>query len=206
MKEWLIRFILKLVFTLYPKLYRVHMINAPEDIAHTPIIYAHYHGDELALIPVLKGKGLTTMSRLSRDGRRMADVLHYLGYNVVSGSSSRRSVGALIELKAHAQEHPGPISFAVDGPKGPRHEIKPGLIWLSQKTQVPIVFTHVTCQRKWVFEEAWNKAFIPKPFSKVLITCSDPYIPPKHEDSRALTKQLTTKMQSWSQNPQSPTL
>lgn len=203
MMEPLIRHLLKLLFTLYPKLYRVVEINKPKDPKTTPYIYAHYHGDELVLVPAQKNIGVTTLSSESRDGRRMADVLTTLGYTVITGSSSHRSVGALIALKNHAKTHPGPISFAVDGPKGPRHEIKPGVIWLSQRLQFPIVFISVICPRRWTFKKSWNHCFIPKPFSQIQIYYSNPCISSPNEDPKQIAEKLSPHMLDWHNSPES---
>lgn len=201
MIEFFIRWVLKLLFFLYPLCYRVTLHNLPKDPYTSPYLYAHYHGDELVLVPSQKHRGITTLSSLSRDGQRMAGLLRFLGYRVIIGSSSRRSVGALIELKQHIQQHPGPVSFAVDGPRGPLHDIKPGVIWLSQKLNMPIVFLSVVCPHRWTFQKSWNQTFVPKPFSHVHIYCSNPTTPPKDMEPQVLAQQLTPWMKTFHQDP-----
>ena len=201
MLEFLIRLILKIIFSVYPLLYRVTIHNLPKDAYRSPYLYAHYHGDELALVPSQKNRGITTLSSLSRDGQRMSSLLKFLGYHVITGSSSRRSVGALIELKNYIAQHPGPISFAVDGPRGPRHEIKPGVVWLSQKLSTPIIFISVICPYRWTFHKSWNQTYIPKPFSHVHIYCSNPIHPPKDSEPQIVAGQLTSWMKTFCQDP-----
>jgi lysophospholipid acyltransferase (LPLAT)-like uncharacterized protein len=202
MREWIIRILLKLLFLGYPKLYRTTVHNRPQDAYSKPHLYAHYHGDELVLVPSQRNKKITTLSSMSKDGKRMSSLLKFLGYQVIVGSSSRRSVGGLIELKNHILDKPGPVSFAVDGPRGPRHEIKPGVIWLSQKLSMPIIFLSVKCNRKWVFKKSWNQTYIPKPFSHVQIYCSNPYMPPTDQDSKVLARENTMILKAFNLNPE----
>jgi lysophospholipid acyltransferase (LPLAT)-like uncharacterized protein len=202
-KERLIDLLLKLVFLIYPLTYRTRWVNVPSPLENQPAVYAHYHGHELVLIPAMRHQGLMTLSSLSRDGRRMARLLRFFGYTVIDGSSSRRGVQGLVELKRRLDKHPRPVSFAVDGPRGPLHEAKPGVIWLSQKTGLPLRLVSVHVTRAWVLRKSWNQALIPKPFSTVTLCCSDEVFLDTamrpSELSQGLTRQLK-EFQSRNQN------
>lgn len=139
----------------------------------SPFILAHWHGDELALIHFAGPYRIATMASNSKDGEIMTRVLQRLGGTVTRGSSSRNAVSGFIGLmklikKGHSS------SFAVDGPKGPYHKAKPGVLETSRKLQIPIYFGGVMCDRAWVFEKSWNKAYLPKPFATLHIVWRGP--------------------------------
>ena len=74
----------------------------------------------------------------SKDGELVAKFAQTFGVKSVRGSSNRGGREALVQLLRVTRKG-GRVAFAVDGPKGPRGEVKPGIIYLSQKLQVPIL-------------------------------------------------------------------
>jgi lysophospholipid acyltransferase (LPLAT)-like uncharacterized protein len=127
--------------------------------------FAHWHRDELALLPWFGKKHVAVLVSQSKDGDMMAAAARHLGYHVVRGSSSKGAVGGLLALlKASRQGYHGEI--AVDGPKGPLFVCKPGIVRLTQKSGVPLLPVGVAAGRKFVFEKAWNKTFLPLPFTR----------------------------------------
>ena len=118
----------------------------------------------------------------------MNTVLRLFGGKTVRGSSTRGAVNALKGLIRLAREGYN-TSFAVDGPKGPIHVVKPGVFEVSRliaSSGGQIFAAGIACDRKWVFDKAWNKAYLPKPFAKVVIQWVGPYGPlPKEVDPRS---------------------
>lgn len=140
------------------------------------LILAHWHGDEVALISQVKRYQIATITSTSKDGEMMNFVLHLLGGKTSRGSSTRGGVGALKGIIKLAKEGHN-CSFAVDGPKGPIYKAKPGVFELSRLMNGTIYAAGVSCDRKWVFEKAWNKAYLPKPFAKLHIVWVGPIGP-----------------------------
>jgi lysophospholipid acyltransferase (LPLAT)-like uncharacterized protein len=64
-------------------------------------------------------------------------------------------------------------SMAVDGPRGPIYEAKPGVFVLSVLTGSTIYPVGAAADRYHRFEKSWNKAILPKPFSTVAIHMSE---------------------------------
>ena len=135
--------------------------------------FAHWHGDEIALLPRFGYLNFTVMVSHSWDGERMALAAQALGYRVVRGSSTRGAVGGLLALIKAVQEGHG-AGLAVDGPRGPRGVCKPGIIRLAQKTGVPLLPTGVAVSRKFVFKKTWNQVYLPLPFSRQVIYFDEP--------------------------------
>ena len=146
--------------------------------ARNPKLYAHWHGDELLLVAVSIQKHMAIMASRSSDGELMKRVLNYLGYKVVRGSSSRGGAGGLkglIDLMKTGKYH---SSLAVDGPRGPIYQVKPGILKLAQETGLPIIPAAAWASNKFVFKKSWNQCYLPLPFSKCVVWYGDPMLVP----------------------------
>ncbi|MFM8313214.1 MAG: lysophospholipid acyltransferase family protein [Deltaproteobacteria bacterium] len=145
-----------------------------------PKLYAHWHGDELLLVAVSIHKNMAIMASRSSDGELMKRVLNFLGYKVVRGSSSRGGAGGLkglIDLMKTGKYH---SSLAVDGPRGPIYEVKPGILKLAQETGLPIIPAAAWASKKFVFKKSWNQCYLPLPFSKCIVWYGEPMLVPKN--------------------------
>jgi lysophospholipid acyltransferase (LPLAT)-like uncharacterized protein len=109
-----------------------------------------------------KGVVLTSASR---DGELLAAVMRRFDLEAARGSSSRRGSAALMELRRWLDEGFHAV-ITPDGPRGPRYRLGQGVIFLAQKTGIPIVPVHVNYSSYWTLR-SWDRFIIPKPFSRV---------------------------------------
>jgi lysophospholipid acyltransferase (LPLAT)-like uncharacterized protein len=161
------------IYRLYSLTWRVRLIEPPDLQTAVqngePLVFAHWHRDELAIVQFVSHYRIATMTSTSKDGQLIDYVIKKLGGNTSKGSSTRGGSSALLGLTRLIEEgYRG--SIAVDGPKGPIFQAKPGVFELSRLSKAWIVPTGVACSSKFVFEKSWNKARLPKPFSKVVVT------------------------------------
>lgn len=161
------------ILWLLSRLVRTKVIGI-DQIKHFPkVVFAHWHGDELVLLPRCGNLGITILVSHSKDGAIMAKAAQILGYRITRGSSTRGAVGGLLALiKAVRAGHNAVL--AVDGPRGPRGKCKPGVVRLAQKTGVPLFPVGVVASRKFVFKKSWNQAYLPLPFSRQVIFFDKP--------------------------------
>lgn len=153
-----------------------------EQVTRGPCGIAHWHGDELALIPRFGHIGPTILVSHSKDGEIMAKATTALGYRVTRGSSSRGAVGGLLALiKAVREGHA--VVLAVDGPQGPRGVCKPGIIRVVQKSGAPLFPVGVAGSNRFIFKKSWNQAYIPLPFSRQVVWIDKPLFFPKKADA-----------------------
>ncbi|MDP2228718.1 MAG: lysophospholipid acyltransferase family protein [Moraxellaceae bacterium] len=141
--------------------------------AREPVVLAHWHGDELALIHLVVRYRIATITSTSHDGELMDEVLRRLGAATARGSSSRGGANAMRGLITHCRRNGNNVSFAVDGPKGPIYKVKPGVFEFSRLMQAPIYSVSVGVSRPWVFGRSWNKAVLPKFFSRVHVRVTE---------------------------------
>ncbi len=107
----------------------------------------------------------------SRDGDVIAGIASRSGWLPVRGSSSKEGKEALEAVIHHLGTH-SLAGHVVDGPRGPRGMVKPGLIKLAHRTGAAIVPFFVRAERAWHLK-SWDRFIVPKPFSRVTLTFSD---------------------------------
>ncbi len=170
-RKYILSFIVYVFYRTLSLTWRVRIVE-PESLIHArkekkAVVLAHWHGDELALISLARHYRLATITSTSKDGELMNSVLKMMGVKTSRGSSTRGAVQALKGLLRLAKAGRN-CSFAVDGPKGPLHKVKPGVFELSRMIHGPIFSVGVHCDRALHFPRSWNKTYLPKPFAKIV--------------------------------------
>lgn len=128
-----------------------------------PVIFCVWH-NRLAISMVAYSRygrviwpaaGLAAMISASKDGGLLATVLGKFGVQAVRGSSSRRGRQALLESTTWLEKgfH---VAITPDGPRGPRYELRDGIISLAQVTRVPIVTVSAIIRGKITLEAGIN--------------------------------------------------
>lgn len=173
---------------------RIERINAatffdPALQARRPVIIL-WHDEIFPLIPAHADVGLACVVSQSQDGELLAQVLERFGFATMRGSSSRGGLRALIAAKRFMDKTGKGVIFTADGPRGPRHRIKPGAIFLAEHAGSPIVLVRVIMDKSLIFQKAWDKFQLPWPFSRCTIVYGDPIdLPATSGDENALNQQ-----------------
>ncbi len=131
-------------------------------------IYISWHQRFIAGVTILsKRRPIAALVSMSKDGDIIANILKYLGWNPVRGSSSRGEIKALKEAIRLSRKG---YSFGhiVDGPRGPFGLVKPGVIMIAKFSRMPILPFIISPENKWTFN-SWDKFMLPKPFSRVIV-------------------------------------
>jgi lysophospholipid acyltransferase (LPLAT)-like uncharacterized protein len=103
----------------------------------------------------------------SSDGEMIAGVANLTGWHTVRGSSSKNGQQALQQMIQRLRTT-GLAAHIVDGPRGPVGIVKKGAIYLAKDAEAMIVTVHSKAKKAWYFN-SWDRFFLPKPFSKVVI-------------------------------------
>jgi lysophospholipid acyltransferase (LPLAT)-like uncharacterized protein len=148
-----------------------------EDIKNnTPIVFAFWHGHEIAMIGYSKHYKFATMTSVSSDGQLMEKVLTWMGAKTSKGSSSRNAIQGLKGLIRIAKSGYIPV-VPVDGPRGPIYEPKPGVFELSRLLNAKIYPGGAAASSSILFKKSWNKTFLPRPFARVYLHWGKPFPP-----------------------------
>lgn len=136
-----------------------------------PCVVAFWHDEMLPVWKLFAGTHATGLTSKSRDGGLLAALLQQWGYTVVRGSSSRHGREALEELVHHAEY--GTVLVTPDGPRGPRHEFKPGAVVAAHRAGVPLYLCMVRAHGVRL-NKSWDRFLVPLPFAAVDIVISFP--------------------------------
>lgn len=177
MKNTLIAYV---VFAIYKLLYwtwRIEIHHSPKVEQwlkeKKPFAIAHWHGDELGVIHLIKPYHVAVIVSTSTDGEIMNQAVKLFGGEAARGSSTRGGSAALKGILKLVKKGRRP-GIAVDGPKGPIYKVKPGVMQISRLAKIPIVPLAFQADRVKIFEKSWNKSKLPKPFAKLVIVYGEP--------------------------------
>ncbi len=166
-----------LFVSLWSRSIKVRFVNreVPEQLVAEGknIIYTFFHGDLFLLPHTHRDSGVVIPVSESRDGEIMARVLRHFGFAVVRGSTKRRGHKALLSL-INGMRKGQTAALAVDGPRGPLHEVKKGALFLAGLLRAPIVPVAVSAKRFFVLEKSWDRLMVPAPFTEGMIRYGDP--------------------------------
>jgi lysophospholipid acyltransferase (LPLAT)-like uncharacterized protein len=176
-----------IVIRAYARTLRLTIDVHPEVQArrHSRTLYAFWHGRQFLLVPSFRDWDIAVMTDLSWAGSIQAGIMTRLGYHIVRGSSRRRSARALAEI-GNAVEAGHSAAFAVDGPRGPIHRSKPGILYLAKRLQCPVVPVATSARPAWRIGSTWCLYMLPYPFARALVAMGPPL-------TAAATGDLTTE-------------
>ena len=142
-------------------------------------IYAFFH--EVMLFPAYFWAWPEMQILISdhRDGELITQVVPWLGFGVVRGSTTRGGARALREMTTRVDR--GHLCVTPDGPRGPRRHVHQGLAYLASRTGLPIVGAGMAFRRPWR-AKSWDRFAVPRPFSAACCVVPPPVIVPPDAD------------------------
>jgi hypothetical protein len=138
-------------------------------------IYAMWHQNQF-LVHGIEDKGhLTIQVSTSLDGEIIARVIERMGFKVVRGSAERRgAVQSTMQMISRLKAGES-VGIMVDGPRGPLHKVKNGVIKLAQKSGAPIIPAHwYSPQKTFITLPSWDKMKTPLGDCNILNIYGDP--------------------------------
>lgn len=141
--------------------------GAQKTLDQRPLVASFWHSCMIPATYLFRNMGIRVMSSYSYDGEYMGRIIKRFGFVAVKGSSSRNPIRALLGLR-RALDDGWTVAFTLDGPRGPRHKVKPGPIGLGKSSRLPLTTFHAAVEKAWVLN-SWDRMMIPHPFSRVLV-------------------------------------
>lgn len=136
-------------------------------------VYAVWHQNLIGAIFSHIGEQFTMIISESKDGELVAVTCEKFGHIPARGSSTRGGKRALVEIvKTIKRGVPGALT--VDGPKGPPHVVKPGVIEIARLAQCALLPLSPYAKDYWYFKKSWDHFRVPKPFTKIVIVIGEP--------------------------------
>jgi lysophospholipid acyltransferase (LPLAT)-like uncharacterized protein len=133
--------------------WRFEVVRAPEyaeaERAEERFVYAFWHSVILPMAVLRRDEGIAVLVSRHRDGELITRIIEGLGYVTARGSSTRGGDAGVREMLAWG-ERGHHLAVTPDGPRGPREQAKPGVVYLTDRTHrrlVPIAVASPSC---WV--------------------------------------------------------
>ena len=136
------------------------------------VILSLWHDQLLMMAAEYPGPKASVLISASKDGELIARTIAYFNIGAIRGSSSRGGRAALKAMIELAKQ-PVDIVFTPDGPRGPRHEIKDGIVQLARVTGRPIVPVAFACSNGHRFN-SWDRFLLPYPWGKGVYSFGKP--------------------------------
>ncbi len=139
-------------------------------------IYAFWHQRQVFFTVSHRGDRMAMLISKSVDGEMIAETIRRCcGVISVRGSSSRGASDAVRGL-IKALRSGLDIGITPDGPKGPKEEIKEGVMYLAQKLGVPILPVTNASSNRLILKKTWDQFQIPLPFGRAVVVYGQPII------------------------------
>ena len=147
-------------------------------------IVAFWHGRLLMMPFVYPGERTALLISQHRDGEVIAQVAERLGLSVVRGSATRGAARAFREMlrALRAGSH---VAITPDGPRGPRQQLKPGVVELARLSGMPILPVAFGAWPRKVLQ-SWDRFIVPLPFGRGVYVWGEPIYIPADADDAAL--------------------
>ncbi|MGC9367191.1 MAG: lysophospholipid acyltransferase family protein [bacterium] len=143
-----------------------------EDKQNLPAIFLLWHSDLLLPTIYFRNTGYHALISQHRDGEFISRIAVKFGYQPIRGSSTRGRVKAIKQIVENLKFCKS-VVVTPDGPLGPAHQIKLGIIKAAMISGYPIV--PVVSDSKWVYRfGSWDRFKLPLPFSKASILMGKP--------------------------------
>lgn len=161
-----------------------------------PVLWAAWHGQSMSLIPFFHGKLRDHKVQIMMPDDWRGESLYYwtkrIGFYPLpmdlenKGMETARRFAELIK-QVKSKEFDNYIS--PDGPGGPSHVVKPGIVFLAQKTGLPIVPIGAYTRQSYEVKR-WDAYVIPLPFNRIEVVIGEPIPVPRQADREAIAVQL----------------
>ncbi|HEY4099548.1 MAG TPA: lysophospholipid acyltransferase family protein [Gemmatimonadales bacterium] len=154
---------------------RVHRPDRWEDLvaSRRPFIFLLWHEALLPLLWQHRKQQIAIVVSEAREGRYLADYAQRLGYHLVQGSSTRGGARALLGA-IRALDDGCTVAITPDGPRGPRRDIKPGIVRAAQRAGAQILPLHAVSASAWSMG-SWDRMLVPKPFAQIDVAYGEPF-------------------------------
>jgi len=162
---------------------RIHVVEAVPGISpfsppgRERYLYCGWHDAILGMI--FCGEHPCTSGLVSQhaDGEYVAEAMDVLNIKAIRGSSHRGGAAALKQMLSAIEDWH--VAITTDGPRGPRHQVKNGIIYLASQTGraiIPVAFSGTSV---WRPQGKWTDMVVPKPFSTVYVFGGEPFRVPQ---------------------------
>ena len=138
-----------------------------------PFIFLLWHESLLPLLWQHRRQRIAIVVSESLEGQYLSDFARRIGYDLVLGSSTHGGTRAL-RGAIRALDDGCTIAITPDGPRGPRRDVKPGIVRAAQRAGAMILPLHAATLSAWRLG-SWDRMLVPKPFAAIDLAYGEPF-------------------------------
>jgi len=180
--------------------YRVTRVISPAAKPYTdgqqPALFVLYHARMVGMLQLVQPRNkITILVSRSRDGEIIARALEAIGYSLARGSPAHKAIEATMQMirAARSGQH---LAVMADGPRGPIHTVKQGVIRLAELTGLPVIPFVCSARSAWWFW-GWDRFMGPLWGTPIVYIYGDPLHVPANvseEERESLRLELDSTM------------
>jgi lysophospholipid acyltransferase (LPLAT)-like uncharacterized protein len=169
-------------------------------------VYAFWHENMMLPAYFYARPDIWVLISQHADGQLIAEVCRHLGFRTVRGSTTRGGVEAVRQMLRLARK--AHLAITPDGPRGPRRQVQPGLVYLAARTGMAIVPVGIGFHRPWRLR-SWDRFALPRPWSFGACVTDEPIVVPStasratlaeySERVEAALRRVTAAAEEWAQ-------
>ncbi|MBO7673170.1 lysophospholipid acyltransferase family protein [bacterium] len=145
-----------------------------------PCIFAMWHSDQFCVFGPEHPEKIHILISKSFDGNIVSSIATMLNFKTIRGSSNRKGAIESTLKMIEVLEAGECVAITVDGPHGPLHKVKNGVIKIAQKTGAPIVpVCWYSDQVNFLKLPSWDKMTAPLFPANIINLYGDPIYVPK---------------------------
>ncbi|MFB3787152.1 MAG: lysophospholipid acyltransferase family protein [bacterium] len=136
-----------------------------------PFLFAIWHSRVLIPVYHVRRQGVAVIVSQSQDGEIVTQLMNRFRIHATRGSTNRSGSDGLLGL-VHWLKNGHTAVIPVDGPRGPREAVQPGIIQLARLTGIPITPICLSASRCHRFN-SWDRFVLPYPFGTIYLASSE---------------------------------
>ncbi|QDT69732.1 hypothetical protein MalM25_26730 [Planctomycetes bacterium MalM25] len=156
-------------------------------------VFSILHAHQIAIVAFAEPNTAAMVSR-SGDGELLQPTFKMLKVVPQRGSNRRGGTDALDAMVDHVDRGEGPALIAVDGPRGPRGQVRKGIASLSKRTGASVLNVIVVPRWRLTFKGAWDRFQVPLPFSRLDAYFAEPIRPNPNEGVESLRRRVEASL------------
>ncbi|MDD5304563.1 MAG: lysophospholipid acyltransferase family protein [Elusimicrobia bacterium] len=153
-------------------------------------IYAFWHQRQVFFTVSHRGDKMAVLVSRSVDGEMISETIRRCcGVTAIRGSSTRGASDAVRQMITVLRSGLD-LGITPDGPKGPKCEVKEGVMYLARKLGVPILPVTNASSNRLVLKKTWDQFQIPMPFGRSVVVYGEPIEVGPDDDLKAKAAEL----------------
>lgn len=146
--------------------------NKKKFLAAQGTIFTFWH-NRLAFGPkiLLEKTDVAALVSSHSDGKIISSVIKKFGFDVIEGSSNKKSIHAVREIinKLSCGQN---VVITPDGPRGPRYRINSNITKIAKKYNAELIPIYCRATRYFSLN-SWDQLIMPLPFTKIIVKFGD---------------------------------